>query len=763
MNLRMKTLLMIGVTQVCLIAILYLTLHYILMGRFAQLEERDARQNVGRARDALNADLATLKQKFTDWAMWDDTYRFVVDHNKEYMNSNLTETGIQALNVNLFLLWRAGRIVYGTGFDSVAEKVGPVPEGIAKHLTPNSPLLRHQNEASGMTGLLMLEAGPMLVTSLPIVTSMGKGPIHGVLIAGRFLDAAALKRLEETTHLSLKLHRLDGPALSPEIRVVSKSLSPKTPEAVQPVDQKTIAGFTLIDDIYGEPALALEIDLPRDIFRQGQSSMGYLLWSLVGLGLAFGAVIRFLMNKLVLSRLVGLTDIADRVAQGDVGVQVSGMESRDEIGSLARAFGHTVEYFQAMAGAADRLAGGDLTIRVTPRSEADVLGLAFARMVSSRRLMVHRINEVVEKLRAAAALLSASAGTTGGATYQITTAIRQVSEGTTRQSESVSRTASTIEEISQTIESVAKGAQEQAMAVSRSAQMTVRMARLIGEVSGNAQSGTGGADEAIRVARSGAQTVEDTLAGIGVIRAQVDALARRVREMESRSGQIGAITETIDNIARQTNLLALNAAIEAARAGEHGRGFAVVAAEVRKLAEKSASATGDITALLEGIREAASEAVSAMQKGAEAVEAGTSRAQASGEALTHILRATEAVHRQVADIAASTEEMSLASNEMMAAMESVSAVVEENTAATEEMAASSGEVTRTVGEIAGISQESSAAMQEIAATADDINHQVGEIAKSTRSVEQMAEELQILLSAFPIEPFENEMEDRLAA
>jgi PAS domain S-box-containing protein len=336
MKLRTTTLIIISTTLVGLVGVLYATSSTILFSSIRKAEEQNTRQIVKGVLNVFGQTQNDFSSRFADWSAWDDTATFIQDGNQQYIQANLLPEALTNLKVNLALLMKpSGQIVFGTGFDQNSKQKIPIPEALRSHLTPNDLLLQHSQPKSNHTGILLLPQGPLLVTSQPIVNTKGEGPIRGTIIFGRNLDDEAVHKLSKITRLPLTVYNLNADQMPADFQAVRASWSEKVPIQVHPLNEQTMAGYAVLPDIYGKPALLLRVDISRDIYKQGQSSQRYLMLSVLVVGLIFGGITLLLLEQLVLSRLTRLSaDVKQVATSGDPSQQVL-VTGQDELSTLA--------------------------------------------------------------------------------------------------------------------------------------------------------------------------------------------------------------------------------------------------------------------------------------------------------------------------------------------------------------------------------------------------------------------------------------------
>jgi methyl-accepting chemotaxis protein len=219
---------------------------------------------------------------------------------------------------------------------------------------------------------------------------------------------------------------------------------------------------------------------------------------------------------------------------------------------------------------------------------------------------------------------------------------------------------------------------QQSQQTQQAATAMQEMSASIAEVSRHTQSAAETARNAAETARDGGAIVKQVLGSMHSIATAVSETSATVGLLGDDSRRISQIVTVIDEIARKTNLLALNAAIEAARAGDQGRGFAVVAGEVRRLAESTAQATGEIANMIQGIQDRTRTAIASMESGTGTVQQGVITTTQAGEALERIIGMAERVDRMITQIAIAASQQAVAADQSSASLDSIHSLSHEN-------------------------------------------------------------------------------------
>ncbi len=461
----------------------------------------------------------------------------------------------------------------------------------------------------------------------------------------------------------------------------------------------------VINEVQSENRRQLENNRTAD----ENASRLIVLVAIIGavLGLAMGVIIAFKTARSITEPLEHLITVAREVGdQGDLDQKID-IESRDEIGTLAQTFRNMVVYFKEMSTVSEAIAGGDLSVQVSPRSNRDTLASAFSQMTTGLRTLVRSVRDAAAQVAAGSNQVADASENSAKVNVQSASAIDEVT--------------STMHEMSINVQNMVKSTQMQASSVSETSASIDEMVASIQRVADTAKVLLDISNRSRDEVQSGIGTMQKTTEGLNRINGSIGSSATIITSLGSRVDNIGKIIEVIDDISEQTNLLALNAAIEAARAGEHGLGFAVVADEVRKLAEKSATSTKEISELISSIQSEARKAVDNMEKSTVIVNEGLVLGNDLSLALRKISNVVTEVFKFAQEIGAATNEQSHGSSQIAKATTRLNEITHEITSSVEEQAGGAQAVVRAMERMREMVQQSTSSSTELAASAEQMS------------------------------------------
>ena len=518
--------------------------------------------------------------------------------------------------LGLLLLCVAGAGFWGT------RSAGQLATGVIK---VDSPLVEHAQRARANTlGLRRFEKDVFLNIASPdkVVGYLDKWQDQLSRLEQRLKTLESLE-VEEQGQQALKQMRKDADAYRDGFAKVLTQIRERklrTPaegnRAIEPYKDEIRRLEESAQD-YAEKhseRMAARADV---VARQLQQSLSLTLGALL-LAIVVAVVLAVQITRSITVPLQQAVQVADAVAVGDTGVRIEAA-SRDECGQLLASLGRMLASTREIVLAAERIAEGDLTVSVKPRSDKDALGIALGHMLE-------KLGRVIGEVQSGSAALSGAAG-------QVSATSETLSQGTSEQASSVEETTASLEQMNASINQNAENARHLA-----------------------------------QISSDGARVADES----------ANAVGRTVLAMKDIAEKISIV----DEIAYQTNLLALNAAIEAARAGEHGRGFSVVATEVRKLAERSQSAAKEISVLATSSVKVAEqsgqllgELAPKVRKGADVVQELSAASAEQAQGVGQVSRAMSQVDQVTQQNASAAEELSSTAEELAAQAETLQQLV----------------------------------------------------------------------------------------
>lgn len=346
MKLRPKILIVSTLVLLTSLIVLNVISRLILLDNYRQLEQRSVESNLDRVREDVDDDLTSIGRMNADWAYWDQSARFIQDHNSAYIDENLGVNTFINLHINVMMYFdTSGKVVFSRAVDLDRGVEIPVPTGLDRYLKANSSFLHHESDPESLVeGTLLLDNGAILVTTRAILNDAHQPPAGGTLLLGRFLNNKEIASIADSLNLNLTAYNVNDSQLPDDVTVAREMLAKSASDTlVRPLSDSQVAGYTVSRTPDGEPVLFWRITLPREIYAQGNASISYFLGLVFVVGLLFTFISLLVLERFVLARLAHLHQSVSAIRQsGDLNQKIN-LSGHDELAELATAINGLIQ------------------------------------------------------------------------------------------------------------------------------------------------------------------------------------------------------------------------------------------------------------------------------------------------------------------------------------------------------------------------------------------------------------------------------------
>ena len=317
----------------------------VLSNGFLKIEQEFALKDLNRVSDTLSNQVSQLNSRLSDWAAWDDTYRFVQDFNKNYLESNLTNDSIANANVNIMLFAdTTGKVLHASGVN-IEDLSDYDISDFLDHLKTHPDGIVGKNIVGSVKGIILLPDGPLMVASQPIVMSDKSGVINARLVFGRFIDDTIISEVKNLTHInSLDLYEYNSSSLPSDVVSVKKSFTNHISKTITVSSDSTMTAYQVIEGMQGEPILILRIETNRPISAIGRFTVNFFIAIIFVTLILVNTILFFVVNKLIFSRFFRLhKEVVDIGSSYNLSKRVTESDKNDEISALAGTINRTLE------------------------------------------------------------------------------------------------------------------------------------------------------------------------------------------------------------------------------------------------------------------------------------------------------------------------------------------------------------------------------------------------------------------------------------
>jgi len=316
-------------------AALYAATQFLMLRSFEAIENERAAADTLRVKSALSNEIENFKTMLTDWSSWDDSYKFIESRDDLFLEANVKRETFESMRIDLMLFFNnEGALIYGREYDAKTNRLLPAGRDVLRKIGA-AGLSKHDGTNSGASGIVLFPRGPMIISSMPILTTEQRGPARGALVMGRWLNGAEISRLVSVTRQPMEFQRLDRPVSAETLKVL-KITGRDRGIALKPRGKNVMDGYMVIRDIAGAPALLMKTPMRRDVYRQSISGIRYFFVFFTLSGLISAVILILMLQKVVLSRLMALGRELSRIGKGRSMSARLSISGGDELSKLAK-------------------------------------------------------------------------------------------------------------------------------------------------------------------------------------------------------------------------------------------------------------------------------------------------------------------------------------------------------------------------------------------------------------------------------------------